>query len=215
MTTSPTICPAVLAPNPQAYREQMGRIEGFAPRIHIDVADGIFAPVQTVALDQIWWQDNRLANLHVMYKYPFHYVRTLFALRPAMIIVHAEAEGNFLDFAAFARRYGIEVGIALMPRTPVEAIAPALGMIDHVLVFSGDLGHFGGHSDLQLLGKVRQLRELKPQLEIGWDGGVDERNALELVRGGVDVLDVGSAIQRAADPMAAYAKLKLLIQPEQ
>jgi ribulose-phosphate 3-epimerase len=101
-----------------------------------------------------------------------------------------------------------------MPRTPVEAIAPALEVIDHVLVFSGELGHFGGHTNLQLLDKVRQLRQLKPQLEIGWDGGVNEQNVLELVRSGVDVLDVGSAIQRAPDPMAAYAKLKLLIQPE-
>src|SRR6185437_8699058 len=117
------------------------------------------------------------------------------------------AEGRFLDFATFAHRYGIEVGVALLPRTPVDAIAPALGVIDHVLIFSGDLGHFGGHTNMQLVNKVHQLRQLKPQLEIGWDGGVNEQNALELVRNGVDVLDVGGAIQRASDPMAAYAKL--------
>jgi len=214
MTTSPTVCPAILAPTPQAYQKQMELVDGFAPRLHVDLADGLFAPVRTVTLDQIWWRGDRLVNLHVMYKYPFHYVRTLFALRPAMIIVHAEAEGRFLDFAAFAHRYGIEVGVALLPRTPVDAIAPALGVIDHVLIFSGDLGHFGGHTNMQLVNKVHQLRQLKPQLEIGWDGGVNEQNALELARNGVDVLDVGGAIQRAPDPMAAYAKLKLLIQSE-
>ena len=38
--------------------------------------------------------------------------------------------------------------MALLPTTPVSAITPALHMIDHVLIFSGDLGHYGGQADL-------------------------------------------------------------------
>lgn len=207
-----TICPTVLAQNPHTFREQMERIEPFAPRLHIDLADGIFAPVKTVTLDQVWWRGDRLVNLHVMYRYPFHYVRALFSLRPNMIIVHAEAEGRFMDFATLAHRYGIEVGVALLPKTPVSAIAPALEVIDHVLIFSGDLGHFGGQANLVQLDKVRQLRQLKPQLEIGWDGGINDQNAAALVQHGIDVLNVGGYIQRAAQPEAAYARLKSVIQ---
>lgn len=203
-----TICPTITAYGQKAYQEQLERIDPFAARIHIDLADGIFAPAVTIGLDQIWWPGDRIANLHVMYRYPFHYVRALFALQPAMIIVHAEAEGRFLDFAAFAHRYGIEVGVALLPKTPIEAIRPALDVIDHVLIFSGDLGHFGGQVQPNLLDKVRQLRQLKPQVEIGWDGGINDHNAAMLVRGGVDVLNVGGYIQEAADPSAAYARLK-------
>lgn len=210
--TSPTICPTVLASTPQAFQEQMERIEPFAPRVHIDLGDGLFAPVTTVGLDQIWWRGDRLINLHVMYRYPFHYVRAMLSLRPSMVIVHAEAEGRFLDFAALAHHYGIEVGVALLPKTPVDAIMPALDVIDHVLIFSGSLGHFGGQTNLALLDKVKQLRALKPQLEIGWDGGIDDMNAYSLVRGGVDVLNVGGYIQRAHDPEAAYARLKNMIE---
>ncbi len=66
---------------------------------------------------------------------------------------------------------GIEVGIALLPTTVVDTIVPALDMIDHVLIFSGNLGFQGGQANLALLSKAQKLRSLKPSLEIGWDGG--------------------------------------------
>jgi ribulose-phosphate 3-epimerase len=75
-----------------------------------------------------------------------------------------------------------------------------------VLIFSGKLGHFGGHADLDLLDKVRQLKEIKPTLEIGWDGGVNDQNAAELAHGGIDVLNAGGYLH-GKDPAAAYAKL--------
>jgi ribulose-phosphate 3-epimerase len=104
-------------------------------------------------------------------------------------------------------RHGIETGIALLQETPVEAIVPALPLIDHVLIFSGTLGKVGGTADLGLLDKVAALRQLKPQLEIGWDGGINDTNARQLVEGGVSILNVGGFIQKAADPEAAYATL--------
>ncbi|MGI0133798.1 MAG: hypothetical protein ACREBW_02415, partial [Candidatus Micrarchaeaceae archaeon] len=85
-------------------------------------------------------------------------------------------------------------------------------MIDHVLIFSGHLGHFGGSADTRLLAKVRELRSLKPSVEIGWDGGVNATNAAELAAGGVDVLNVGGFIQHAVNPVQAYSYLEDLVQ---
>jgi ribulose-phosphate 3-epimerase len=82
-----------------------------------------------------------------------------------------------------------------------------MNLIDHVLIFSGDLGHFGGKANLSLLGKASELKALKPHVEIGWDGGVNEENALTLVNNGIDVLNTGGFIQRASDPASAYATL--------
>jgi ribulose-phosphate 3-epimerase len=98
-----------------------------------------------------------------------------------------------------------------MPETPVSYIEAGLQWVDHVLIYSGSLGTFGGQADLGLLTKVRQLRNLKPQLEIGWDGGVNDRNAAELVKAGVDVLNTGGFVHKAQDPYAAYATLEQVI----
>jgi ribulose-phosphate 3-epimerase len=204
---SASICPSVTARDINEYKNQMERISRFATRMHIDVADGIFTPVKLLSVDQVWWPGGVRADLHVMYQRPFEHYKTYLSLGPQMVIVHAEAEGRFVPFAELMHRHGIEVGVALKPETPVELIRPALEWIDHILIFSGNLGHFGGQADLSLLDKVQLLRRLKPQLEIGWDGGINAQNAQALARGGIEVLNVGGFIQHAADPRMAYGTL--------
>jgi len=205
-----TICPTVLASNPEEYQQQMERLAHFAVRVHIDLADGVFAPTKTVPIDGVWWPGGMRADLHVMYKDPFKHAALLIDLQPQLVIVHAEADGDFVSFAEFAHRHGVEVGVALKPETSPDAIAPALSYVDHVLVFSGNLGHFGGQADQRLLSKVLHLKQLKPTLEIGWDGGVNDQNASLLAAGGVDVLNVGGFIQHAPNPRLSFEKLETL-----
>ena len=202
------ISPAVLAANADEFRSQIERVSPFAVRLHIDLADGVFAPSKTIPIDQVWWPGGVRADLHVMYQKPFEHAKLLLGLRPQLIIVHAEAEGDFVAFAEAAHAQGVEVGVALKHATSPELLRPALQWIDHVLVFSGNIGHFGGQADVNLLSKVTQLRALKPQLEIGWDGGVNGQNARVLAQGDVDVLNVGGYIQHAADPAGVYHSLE-------
>ncbi|HEX7368375.1 MAG TPA: hypothetical protein VF261_01830 [Candidatus Saccharimonadales bacterium] len=203
-----SICPTITADSAEEYRAQMERVEPFATRIHVDVADGRFAPRQLVNFDQIWWRGNRSIDLHVMYQRPLEHAEIILALQPRLVIVHAEAEGNFLNFSKHLRNNGIEVGVALLPRTPVETVKPALEYVDHVLIFSGNLGYQGGsEADLSLLSKVDQIRALKPTVEIGWDGGVNDQNIAQIAHAGVDVINTGSFVQRAEHPRDAYAAL--------
>lgn len=203
-----TICPTVTAQNVDEYRQQVETIATFATRIHIDVADGIFTPVKLTPIDQIWWPGGVRADIHVMYKAPFDHAKLLLGLRPQLIIVHAEAEGDFVSFAEAAHSVGVEIGVALKPESQAGLIQPALDFIDHVLIFSGHLGHFGGQADTHLLTKVLQLKQMKPSLEIGWDGGINNKNAGILAAGGVDVLNTGGFIQHAANPQTAYEILE-------
>jgi len=205
------ICPTVTASDAHEYRTQMEHIAEFVTRVHIDLCDGHFAPTRTIGTDQVWWPGNVRADLHVMYDKPFTFAETFIALGPQLVIVHAEAEGDFRSFAETLRRHGVEVGVALLPATQPEVIRPALELIDHVLIFSGNLGHQGNsYADLVLLDKVKSIKALKQTVEIGWDGGVNDQNAAKLIEAGIDVLNVGSFIQQAEKPVEAYAKLKVL-----
>jgi ribulose-phosphate 3-epimerase len=202
------VCPAITARNIDEYGEQMRRLAGFATRVHIDVADGVFTPVKLLDIKDVWWPGGVSADLHVIYQEPFRHTKELIRLQPQLIIVHAEADGDFMHFADSAHSAGIQVGVALKPSTPVQMIAPALDVIDHVLVFSGHLGHFGGEANTHLLTKVLHLKQLKPTLEIGWEGGINNKNAAILASGGVDVLNAGGFIQHAADPKFAFQTLQ-------
>ncbi|QQS18477.1 hypothetical protein IPL68_07950 [Candidatus Saccharibacteria bacterium] len=119
------------------------------------------------------------------------------ALGPQLVIVHAEADGDFMAFAREMHRHGIEAGVSILRETPVEAIIGALEVIDHVLIFAGTLGHNTGPEgvNLDVLAKATQLRQLKPQLEIGWDGGANDTNARQLMEGGVDVINCGGYLR--------------------
>ncbi len=201
------ICPTVTAEEPHVYREQMERVAGFAERIHIDLGDGVFTPNKLIDIDRIWWPAGVVADIHLMYKAVKPFQKQLISLRPNLVIIHAEAVGNFYEVARPLKKAGIRIGVALLASTPISTIRPAIDDIDHVLIFSGDLGHFGGKVDLRLLDKVRALKKIKPNLEIGWDGGVNTHNARALTDGGVNVLNVGGSIQRSSNPGAAYTAL--------
>lgn len=207
-----SICPTITADNQDQYLKQIEGTLEYAVRLHIDIADGEFTKNKLMDIENVWWPGGVRADLHVMFQKPFIHTAALLALQPQLVIVHAEAEGDFIEFSNTMHRHGIEVGIALLPATSSKAIEPALDYIDHVLIFSGSLGHFGGHADLRLLEKAKRLRSLKPSLELGWDGGINDQNARQLVHGGIDVLNVGGYLNGSQSPAAAYATLKALVE---
>jgi ribulose-phosphate 3-epimerase len=57
------------------------------------------------------------------------------------------------------------------------------------------------------LEKIRLIRKIKPNVEVGWDGGVNTENAYTLTQGGVDVLNVGGAIANSQNPAETYNQL--------
>lgn len=206
------VCPTITSETMEGYNKQLQEVANFADRIHIDLADGVFTPNKLTEIKDVWWPAGLTADIHLMYQAVEPFVKQLGALKPNMVIVHAESSGRFNDIANLLNHYEIKVGVALLADTPVDKILPAMDIIDHVLIFSGDLGHFGGTAQLDLLNKVRIIRKHKPGIEIGWDGGINSNNASKLCLGGIDVLNVGGAIHNSENPRAAYDKLKAIAE---
>lgn len=205
---SSVIAPAILAENAQQYKEQVDRITGFAERVHIDLTDGEFAPTFTVSIPELWAPEGWTIDIHAMVNKLDEYVPKLIALRPHLIIIHAEAEGDVLGALKEIKRSGIMAGLALLKPTVPQTVEELIKEAEHVLIFSGELGKFGGTASLMQLEKIRLVKTINPNVEIGWDGGVMVDNAYSLVQGGVNVLNVGGTIQKATDPPAMFAKLQ-------
>ena len=201
------ICPTVTAETPHDYKQQLLRLTPFARRIHVDLMDGVFAPTVSPELDEIWWPPELSVDIHLMYQTPMDHLARLIELRPRMVIIHNEAQVHHMHFAAELHKAGILAGLAILRDTPIEYAYQIMHSFDHVLVFSGHLGYHGGEADLGLLDKVHKIRDHHPEVEIGWDGGINDQNARQLVAGGVQVLNVGGFIQGDANPAAAYQTL--------
>ena len=124
-----------------------------------------------------------------------------------MIIFHTEVQEDLLPTLQAVKTAGIKAGIALQRPTVPTIVSHLIEVADHVLIFSGDLGHYGGTASLMQLEKIRLIKAIRPTIEIGWDGGVTNENAFSLSQGGVDVLNVGATIAKSADPAVAYKSL--------
>jgi pentose-5-phosphate-3-epimerase len=76
------------------------------------------------------------------------------------------------------------------------------------MIFAGALGKNGGTADMLQIEKVKLIRAINPEVEIGWDGGVSVENVRTLAHSDINVLNVGSAIMKAPDPKAAWNELE-------
>lgn len=207
----PVVCPSILASTADEYREQIEKVAGFADRIQIDLTDGEFAKNRTINPEDAWWPVGIKVDFHLMYRRPDQAIEVILEHKPNLIIVHAEADGHFLALAENFRHRGIKIGLALLPKTSVNSVMMALDHLDHVLIFSGTLGEYGGHANLDLLHKVQELKHHKPSLEVGWDGGITNRNISQLAFGGIDVFDVGGFLQNSPDPERDFYSLKRIV----
>jgi ribulose-phosphate 3-epimerase len=193
------ICPAILAEDKQQYHDQMEKVASFAERIQIDLTDGDFASHKTLNPEDAWWPVGLKADFHLMYKRPDKAIDIILEHKPHMIIVHAEAEGNFLAFAERFRPLEVKIG-------------PALNHLDHILIFSGSLGEYGGHANMDLLSKVQEIKQHRSDIEVGWDGGVNTHNISQLAFSGIDVFNVGGFLQQSPDPQRDYNALKRIAE---
>jgi ribulose-phosphate 3-epimerase len=201
------IAPAVLAETPDDYKAQIERIHSFTERVHIDITDGEFAPSFTVGAAQVWWPQEWTVDIHAMVARPSEHLETLVSLKPHMIIFHAETSEDIVPVLEHVKKFGIKAGVALQRSTVPSSVQAAIEASDHVMIFSGDLGKYGGVASMMQLEKIRLIRNIKPDVEIGWDGGVNIENAYSISQGGVDVLNVGGTIAKADDPASVYATL--------
>jgi ribulose-phosphate 3-epimerase len=201
------IAPSITVETEDQYRSSIDRIKPFVERAHIDISDGVFSPVFLVEPEKLWWPREWTVDIHAMVMQPNEYLSRLVALRPNLIIFHAETGTDLVPVIAEVKRNGIKAGIALLRPTVPATITEAIKAADHVLIFSGDLGHYGGTANLMQLEKIRLIRSINPNIEVGWDGGVNIDNAFILSQGGANVLNVGGAIANAEDPTKAYYSL--------
>ena len=205
------ISPTITALSDKDFMDDLQKIKMLAPRIHIDLMDGTFAPVKSVSLDRISWPLGNVVDIHLMYQYPADYLKTIEKMSPRMVIVHNEANVHHMHFAAELHKQGILAGLAILQDTPIENAYQIMHSFDQVLIFSGRLGYHGGTADLNLLDKVKKVRDHHPEAEIAWDGGINAQNVARLVEGGVDILYVGGFIDNDPNPRDAYDKLNKLV----
>lgn len=201
------VVPTIMAETIDQLRESTEKLKTFVRRVHVDISDGEFAPTFLLSEAQLFWPEGWEVDIHAMVARPSEHLAQLIQLKPSMVILHAETQEDVVPHLQALRQAGIKPGLALLKTTVPATVQTAIEAADHVMIFSGDLGKFGGTASMMQLEKIRLIRKIKPEIEIGWDGGVKIDNAYTLTQGGVDVLNVGGEIANSANPSETYNEL--------
>lgn len=207
MLRTVSIVPTILTNNKVDYRAQIERINIFTRRAQIDVTDGVFAKNETIDITNVWWPKGWITDLHLMVDKPSEHLDTILKLMPSLCILHAEASEDLLPTFEALKERGIRTGVALLPSTYPGGVKDYIDAADHVLIFAGSLGTQGGQADMMQMEKIALVRNMKPELEIGWDGGVNMKNVRALAHADLDVINVGSAISTAGDPAKVFDEM--------
>lgn len=208
------IVPTILTDTAQNFNQIAEVYQKFANRIQIDISDGQFSPYPTVQLKDITFPQNWNGewDLHLMVKSPSLYIQDILRLHPSLCIFHAESDENLLPLFETLNQAGIKTGVAILRSTFPGNIKPYIDACDHVLIFGGTLGRQGGEADMIQLEKAAIIKEIDPNVEIGWDGGANLDNIRAIAHAGIDVINVGAAISRAQNTSEAYVALQAEIE---
>ncbi len=104
-----------------------------------------------------------------------------------------------------------EIGVALNPSTPNEALEPILEYVDFVQFMGIEkIGYQGQPFDERVLEKISSLRAARPNVTISVDGSVNFDTAPRLVAAGANRLAIGSAIFESEDIAVTIEKFFVL-----
>ncbi len=213
MSRNVNVVPAILTDDPSALEKMARQAASFTDFVQIDIMDGRFVPSRSVTWEQIAGLPGNLKwEAHLMVRQPERYLDGFKRAGASKIIFHYEATTYPHEVISRIRKLGLEVGLALNPETPIPAIVPCLNEVDSILLLTVTPGFYGSKFIPEVLGKVTELRDIQPGIEIGVDGGVKESNIKEIARAGVDYICVGSAVFLQPNPAESYRRLQSLVK---
>lgn len=168
--------------------------------IHLDVMDGQFVPPisfgDVIALNLRNHLNARM-EVHLMTMTPERHFDAFIDAGCERVIFHAEATMHAHRLCQSLRSRGIQAGVAINPATPVADIADIIDEIDMVLVMTINPGWGGQKLIPSTLKKIRQVRDLRSDIDIQVDGGVDPTTLPQVIEAGANVFVVGSYLLRA------------------
>ena len=202
------IAPTLLTADANEFTKLIGLFPTFAKRMQIDVVDGSFVSTTTIPESAITaLPANIEIDFHMMVARPSEHLPHILRLKPSLCIFHAEAAEDLLPIFAQLKQAGIKAGVAILPRTYPGLVEHYIKAADHVLIFAGTLGKNGGEADLLQVEKVKLIRAINPDVEIGWDGGVNMDNVRTLAHSDINILNAGSSIAKKDDPKKSWEEL--------
>lgn len=175
-----------------------------ADYVHCDFMDNTLVNKRALSVNlvnQISYSSLLFIDVHLMVNNPQKYFKSLHKAKVNLVTFHFEVMKNnkqIIKAIKTLHQMGLLCGLAINVQTPVEDIVELLPFVDVVLPMSVKIGESGQRFDNSTLKKYETLNALRKEngytYKIQADGGINESNFVKVVKTGVDIVVMGSAI---------------------
>lgn len=213
--TDVEIIPTLVPESLHEIVELREKFRSFMTALHVDAADGKFAPNVTwmpSAGEILPDREQIHYKAHLMVADPLPVGLQFIEAGARTLEGHVEAfqsvENGLSILQAWKDEGAEQVAVALLLQTPFEDADPYFSVCDYVrLMTIPRIGTQGIPFDESSIQRVADFHERYPDMPIAVDGGVSEKNIEALRKAGVSSFTAGSAIAKADDPKAMYEHL--------
>ena len=198
--------------------EDAERIAPHADVLHIDVADGHFAPALLFFPDlvaRIRQVSARPIHIHLMIadQVLISQIDQFAEAGADLISIHCE-NANAGTALEHIRSHGLKTGMVLKVDTPVERVKPFLPQLDFVTLLGTAIGVKGQGLDPSATTRLQEAKafiaETGRRIILAADGGIRENTVPDLRKAGAETVVLGSLAFGASDLAARMAWLKAL-----
>ncbi len=206
------IAPSILAADFARLGEALAAAKAAGARtLHVDVADGHFAPDITVGqpvIQSLRQHTDLELDVHLLVERPERFLEDFAKAGADRIAIHAEATPDLHRALDQIRALDRKAGLALNPATPPAHVRDALDGLDYLLILTADAGLKEGEYIPETARKVAEAAEERRRqgltFEIEAEGGIGLDETGELITAGADILVAGCAIFSKGDPKANF-----------
>lgn len=203
------IVPAILEKTAEELKNKVRQVEPFVKRVQIDIMDGIFVPNKTVQPEDLEdFKTDLMKEAHLMVDDNERYTEAFLDLGFDMIIVHYESCKDIPGIIKKVKDRGKKIALAINPPTPLSAITDYLDDLDMVLIMTVNPGFSGQGFDPSVMPKIRELRDMRKDLDIQVDGGIKVGTAKQAAEAGANIFASCSGIFKFEDKGQAVKALK-------
>ncbi len=212
------IAPSLLSADFARLGEEIEAVEAAgADWLHVDVMDGHFVPNITIGpgvVKAVKKHSAKPLDVHLMIADPRTYAPRFIEAGADILTFHIEADFNpgcvidGIRTAAEEAGREVQVGLGLNPDTPPSSIGEVIDLVDLVMVMSVYPG-FGGQPFIErATRKVEEILQMRPDLLIEIDGGINAENIEIPASRGAQVFVAGTAVFGADDYARSISVLR-------
>jgi len=203
----PKIIPSIIAKSQKEFDERFSKVKSLGNTIHLDVMDGKF--VKNKSLDFDLTLPRKRYHVHLMVGNPEKYIKIIYSKADTIIfhIGSCKTPGEVRKVLSLIKSKKRKAWIALNPKTSVKKIESYLKSVDGVLLMEVTPGKYGAKFLPKSLKKVKELRKLNKKINIGVDGGINDKTISRASKSGANVFVIGSYLQNAENPRKAMKEL--------